>query len=484
MEYAEFSKSARNALSKDQTARWGRAKLMVVGKAGAGKTSTIRTLLGKDFKSEHDSTIGVDLKLIRTRDWQEQETGYRSADLCEVLVKHQLFGERMSLPKPVVPKRSGRSLTRLFAPWKKDKPKPKIVEDEVARSFNLAVKLEFQEKGRAKVDREISFTVWDYGGQEVFYALHHLFLTNYGVCVIVFDMREVVGKENFQNHPDYESMQDEEVALKTIQFWLDSISLHAEGADVVLVGTYLDAMGNLEEDLKLVNSRLEDVLRQANKDLALVHNLGDSLCYYPLDNTERQDERRCKMLRDSLWKTAVSKDYVQEKVPLRWSLCLEHMFLSKKDYMELDAVKELATNTCKISEDRVPEMLDFMHQLGVIVHLTSTEALKKYVILHPQWLLNNLTYVICDPRHMDVHATKLKKRVMQPISPISLFRDIEKWEKRGIATSAFLSQVWKDSHLVVYFTELMIEMLLASYPRLGRKRRFASAEFVNANIQG
>lgn len=29
---------------------------------------------------------------------------------------------------------------------------------------------------------------WDYGGQEVFYALHHLFLTRFGVYCVLFNM--------------------------------------------------------------------------------------------------------------------------------------------------------------------------------------------------------------------------------------------------------------------------------------------------------
>jgi len=39
-----------------------------VGKGAAGKASTARMLLNQLFVEEHDSTDGVDLKLIRSRD--------------------------------------------------------------------------------------------------------------------------------------------------------------------------------------------------------------------------------------------------------------------------------------------------------------------------------------------------------------------------------------------------------------------------------
>ncbi|GBG35236.1 Nucleotide-binding oligomerization domain-containing protein 2 [Hondaea fermentalgiana] len=44
-ESRDAGKAAVEALKANKKVRWGRAKLMVVGKGAAGKTSTIRTLL-------------------------------------------------------------------------------------------------------------------------------------------------------------------------------------------------------------------------------------------------------------------------------------------------------------------------------------------------------------------------------------------------------------------------------------------------------
>lgn len=74
----------------------------------------------------------------------------------------------------------------------------------------------------------IEMTIWDYGGQRVFYALHHLFLTQYGVYVLVFDMREMI--------------KDKKNALSYVTFWLNSIKLHADGAPILMVGTFLDML--------------------------------------------------------------------------------------------------------------------------------------------------------------------------------------------------------------------------------------------------
>lgn len=445
-----------NALSKDKKVQWGKAKLMVLGKAGAGKTSTIRTLLSQAFVSEHESTIGVDLKLIRTKDWKEERIGYQASDLCEDLAKQQLLGGRMSIPR-----RPKKSLATLLAPRRSDKPTLKIEPDEVATPYRANMKLKLEERGRLQVEEYISFTVWDYGGQEVFYALHHLFLTKYGVYVIVFDMRELIGKHQFQDSPDYESMGDTNEALNTIQFWLESVRLHAkEKVDVVLVGTYLDALRDPKEDLKLVDNELREHMSH-QKDLNLLRNSEEKLWFFPLDNTERENKTRCKRLQTFLMRAAASKSYVKEKVSLRWSLCLKRMFSNKDvEYMELGAVNKIATESCGISKKDVPRMLEFMHDLGVLVHLKSTKILEKYVVLKPQWLLNNLSRVICDPRHMEAHANILEDTITELGVSTDWFSGLKTWETRSVVSQSFLRIVWGEDFLE-YFSTLMVAMLLA-----------------------
>lgn len=37
-------------------------------------------------------------------------------------------------------------------------------------------------------EEPLKLSMWDFGGQDVFYTLHHLFLTRYGVYLIAFNM--------------------------------------------------------------------------------------------------------------------------------------------------------------------------------------------------------------------------------------------------------------------------------------------------------
>ena len=79
----------------------------------------------------------------------------------------------------------------------------------------------------------IIFSAWDYGGQDVFYSLHPLFLTRYGVYLAVFSMAEL--------------RDDEAGCLAYLRFWLHSIVVHARGpkgdtAPIIMVGTHKDVV--------------------------------------------------------------------------------------------------------------------------------------------------------------------------------------------------------------------------------------------------
>ncbi len=81
-----------------------------------------------------------------------------------------------------------------------------------------------------KNEENIALSIWDLGGQEVFYTLHHLFLTEYAVYLCIFDMRHMISDDK----------QVREKSLNYTNFWLRSIQMHANGAPIFLIGTFKD----------------------------------------------------------------------------------------------------------------------------------------------------------------------------------------------------------------------------------------------------
>ncbi|GBG24618.1 Leucine-rich repeat serine/threonine-protein kinase 2 [Hondaea fermentalgiana] len=456
--------AAYKALLADEKVRWGRAKLMVVGKGAAGKTSTIRTLLGQSYNPDHDSTIGVELKLMRTRDWKERKQ-FGDADLGEQFAKCKY--RRQDVAEGLLQHSSKDDLNPTESSRKSTSSRASMVffdKSEIAKAVRTPLRLHIK-KQADKPDEEISFTIWDYGGQEVFYALHHLFLTQYGVYVLVFDMREILGKERVKDRIDeieYTKLASQEDSLETLRFWIDSIRLHAPDANIALVGTYLDQVPDSKEHEEIEHILDSDVLRRCAAKPVVLLNDEAQLWFFPIDNTDRDGKHNwVRSLRESLSKAVADKEFVKKKVPLRWSYCLEKLLSQDKDYLSLDDVERLATIYCHISKEDVSKMLKYMHELGVLVHLTTGqhEVLRQIVVIRPQWLLKNLSRVICDPsmNHMKRHKKKL---LHQGKLPSNLRDALDVWSERGVASRQLLEWLWQGQP-IEYLVELMHAMLLA-----------------------
>ena len=84
---------------------------------------------------------------------------------------------------------------------------------------------------------ELTLSLWDYGGQDVFLSLHHLFLSRYGVYVVVFDMADMTATQRL--------CERGRASVSTLRFWLMTIAVHSLGRDgktapIMIVGTHKD----------------------------------------------------------------------------------------------------------------------------------------------------------------------------------------------------------------------------------------------------
>ena len=66
------------------------------------------------------------------------------------------------------------------------------------------------------------FSIWDFGGQEEYYATHQCFLSKNSLYLLIFNLKH--GEEG----------------VKELKPWLNNIALRAPGSRVVIVGTHLD----------------------------------------------------------------------------------------------------------------------------------------------------------------------------------------------------------------------------------------------------
>ena len=84
------------------------------------------------------------------------------------------------------------------------------------------------------------FSIWDFGGQEEYYATYHCFLSKRSLYLLVWNITE----------------GDKGVA--DLKPWLNNISVQAPGSCIIVVGTFLDKVS--EEDRQ--SGKIDDLLRK------------------------------------------------------------------------------------------------------------------------------------------------------------------------------------------------------------------------------
>ena len=369
-------------------------------------------MLGEPFEEKWVSTLGV--KLDRTKTIASYQGSAWERDSLQA----QSFGELL--------------YTATFLDEEDFINFPESVPDTVPSVEYDHVQLL---KTNANLTRtSLSFNIWDYGGQDVFYTLHHIFLTKYGAYCVVFNSVKL-----------YESSEKH---VKFLEFWLNSIRLHAGEAIVLLVGTHYDKLKQYE-DGKTINQKLVEVdfllkkMFECNVNLKTLkvvreehRSSGEIFHFFPIDNRngEGVGELKC-----SIEKAVENEPYVNQKVSVRWVRILDELIAGARQYWYLDSTIEKAA-VYKVEREECLEMLSFFHELGVIVHF---ERFDSRVITNPQWLLDMFTYVIHD-KSVHRNTVQAKKRLndMRESGSSHLFNDYEALLSNGVASCNLLKWCW------------------------------------------
>ncbi|KAJ3344389.1 hypothetical protein HDU83_005269 [Entophlyctis luteolus] len=254
----------------DDMAPWGRSKIMMIGEGGSGKTSTVRSFLGEDFVPQHLSTLGGDVskscsvffkESISASGWTvETANNDLLVQMAKAESKRLYGGSNVEFISGILKDHTGNANISESAPMAVS-PRQTPADSILLNSIEdpLMTMREFNERLVAQVDatseEKITLSLWDFGGQEVFYSMHHAFLTAKGVYCLCFKLTDLCGP--------YATVDTVERCLKYLKFWLNSVRMHAESAPIFLVGTHKDKLPPNYE-LKTINDllidRLEDMI--------------------------------------------------------------------------------------------------------------------------------------------------------------------------------------------------------------------------------
>ena len=268
----------------------------------------------------------------------------------------------------------------------------------------------------------IILSVWDFGGQSRFYALHLLFLSCLGVYLICFNMVDVLDEKKRQE------------AIKFIRFWIQTVSAHTVGdngmiAPVILVGTHKDKVPT-PADHKKISQILKEELQHCDawkhvKKKQMKEK--DNLNFFPVDNTSGQKDEVVTALMCEIRDSVEGQEYMTRKVPLTWLALFDDLLheasktttinlkdgKSEKKYMNTSITLkdvesraqrcELGNHDEKLTlEAEVQCFLKYFAGLGFIMY-SDEKRLRDLVILRPvEFLIPPATKIICD---FGIHMT-------------------------------------------------------------------------------
>jgi GTPase SAR1 family protein len=421
------------------------ARVLVVGRYESGKTALVRNMCQQDYDPTTGSTVGVDLLQVksmtgvtghwRLRSEEEQNLSEENATRVSLLAKavYSKFrapsesedslsslslGQSLSIP----PSPSSPSSPPQLYPLLDKRPSQKSVLPQQAVELIADQNL---------TGEEMTLALWDFGGQDVFQSLHHLFLTRFALYLVVFDMRAVLSEDG--------KKVDE--CLSHLKQWMANLELHAHGAPVYLVGTYKDVVATQAEH-EAVAKILQNELKGHEYPSVMVNRHtpnGRPLYFWPVDNTCRPQDPLLHHLFSDLEQDARMEHYVKEERSCAWFPLMDALReLSKiRESLTLDQVEALGREH-DLDPEEVRKVLDFLHQQGRLLYYPDSERLRNVVVLEPtKFLVEPATRIICDFHTHEIEGHRKAKRQ----APQGLWRSLT---DQGILDERLLPYLWDE----------------------------------------
>jgi GTPase SAR1 family protein len=279
----------------------------------------------------------------------------------------------------------------------------------------------------------VTFSAWDFAGQDLYYSVHSLFITR-GVYVVVFSM--------------HEAQRDMPKCLEYLSFWMNSIHSHTSDPSeyhILIVGTHLDVVHRPVEHREISRQIVETF--QNCRFWSGVQQPVD-LCFFPIDNTQVVD--RHSFYRNSLH-AAVNRlgqllvDSKNNEYPLKWLQVLDELQRKAEDgsnfvfsHHPLEKATSvfcegpIADNLYSIAREHGAGESIVEHQslCAFLAEVGSFLPFQNLLIVRPQWVADIL-FAVVTRSQFQVHAVSKASRA-----------EIQQFELSAVVSERLLALLW------------------------------------------
>ena len=357
---------------------------------------------------------------------------------------------------------------------------PKAAIDVTPQSIDLEAIQQLADK--IQTQSNVVIGLFDLGGQSVFDVIHHLYMTRYGVYLVVFDMQWLL---------ETTAGSERDKCLSTLSFWVNSIVLHTwdDGrsfcAPVVFVGTHKDAVSDRETH-EAISQLLEDRFGKHEVWRSVVKDNDDAngpLHFFPVDCTQGRSDAVVSRLMEAIEGEILASDYLYAMKPLTWVKVLDQVNTQRVAstntntdrnttnssgrsdvYMSYSDIQAIATSCGVTREGEVDVMLRFFHEMGVLIW-HEDEKLRDVAIVDIVGFIGMITRVICKflPSKEDRGGPDAATRHHQSLRDqcyAHYANEMKKFEAKGIAHRNLIDFMLSSHSSYAAYKEATVQLMV------------------------
>ncbi|XP_069102165.1 LOW QUALITY PROTEIN: uncharacterized protein [Argopecten irradians] len=318
---------------------------------------------------------------------------------------------------------------------KKELPKE---QREVIDKIMLEIPDNDEEEGKGFI------SIFDFGGERVFYNTHHCFLSSNMVFVLVIDVSMCLDQE--KSRTGYEIT---EYWLKNIATYSSEDKTEAKGTPpIILVGSHLDLVSSdtvvqKESFVKVLaklqeNLQLKEIIEQHVQEMFAIANLNDSTVNQDVYEALWQKVTEIAPLQ-SHWRKAIPSKCVALELELIRLKNQGQIILTYEDLLKVNS-----SIAVPLHETEIHQFLRNFKFTGTFLCF-NMHTRRPFVILQPQWIIDGFKQIITDQHFKENLSTKL-------------FTQWKEYEKSGVLTMEFAAKLWSEEMFVENFETLCIVM--------------------------
>ncbi|UCE61188.1 MAG: GTP-binding protein [Phycisphaerales bacterium] len=206
-----------------------------------------------------------------------------------------------------------------------------------------------------QANRTVRLNVWDFGGQEIMHATHQFFLTKRSLYLLVLDSR--------QNERQ-----------SRIEYWLKLIHSFGEDSPVIVVCNKCD-----QQQMELDWSGLRAKYPQIKAFIRRVS------CYRNKETSEDRSEGLDEV-HAAIAEQIAGLEHVDTLFPETWFNIKQRLEDLSESYMLYTDYTTLCEEN-DITEDKEQrQLIEFLHDLGIVLHFHDHPILRDLNILNPLWV--------------------------------------------------------------------------------------------------